>query len=53
MLKIFVSVNPDKDTSPDTVKKVTYEPKLKTFEEDMMDSFGIKEDRTPAETYWY
>lgn len=42
-----------KDTREDEVGKVTFEPKLKTFEMDIMDSMGIKEDRVPPKSYWY
>ncbi|XP_049832985.1 probable 39S ribosomal protein L24, mitochondrial [Schistocerca gregaria] len=43
----------EKDTGRDEVAEITFEPKLKTFEMDIMDSMGIKEDRVPAKTYWY
>lgn len=33
--------------------QITFKPELKTFEMDIMDKMGIKEDRTPAKTYWY
>lgn len=42
-----------KDTTSDAVTEVTYEPKLCTFEMDIMDKMGIKEDRIPRKTYWY
>ncbi|KAI1719227.1 ribosomal proteins 50S l24/mitochondrial 39S l24 domain-containing protein [Ditylenchus destructor] len=42
-----------KDTKADDVLKKTYEPKLCTFEEDIMNEYGIKEDREPKPTYWY
>ncbi|XP_064618873.1 large ribosomal subunit protein uL24m-like [Lineus longissimus] len=45
--------NAEKDTKPDEVIKVTFEPKLKTFEQEIMEEMGIKEDRKPAKTYWY
>jgi hypothetical protein len=32
---------------------VTYKPILKSFEQDLMDIMGIKEDREPGKTYWY
>ena len=35
------------------VEEVTYEPKLCTFDMDIMDNLNIKEDRTPLKTYWY
>ncbi|KAI1720937.1 KOW motif domain-containing protein [Ditylenchus destructor] len=42
-----------KDTIADDVLKKTYEPKLCTFEEDIMNEYGIKDDREPKPTYWY
>ncbi|XP_047036841.1 probable 39S ribosomal protein L24, mitochondrial [Helicoverpa zea] len=45
--------NVDKDTTSDTVAKVTFAPKLRTFEMDIMEEMGIKEDRVPAKSYWY
>lgn len=42
-----------KDTLADDVAEVTFEPKLQTFEMDIMEKMGIKEDRIPAKTYWY
>ncbi|ESN99519.1 hypothetical protein HELRODRAFT_84263 [Helobdella robusta] len=43
----------DKDTLNNEVKKVTFVPKLCTFEEDISNEMGIKDDRKPAKTYWY
>ena len=42
-----------KDTMPDVVTKITFVPQLKTFEMEISDDFGIKEDRVPYPTYWY
>jgi large subunit ribosomal protein L24 len=42
-----------KDTKTKELTDVTFEPKLKSFEQDIMDSMGIKEERTNAPTYWY
>lgn len=42
-----------KDTKSDELEKITFEPKLKTFEMDIMDEMDIKEDRIPQKTYWY
>lgn len=42
-----------KDTSADDVAEVTFDPKLRTFEMDIMEENGIKEDRIPAKSYWY
>lgn len=35
------------------IGKVTFKPKLCTFEMDIMDEMGIKEDRIAKPTYWY
>lgn len=43
----------EKDTKATDAEKITFYPKLKTFEMDIMDELGIKEDRVPAKTYWY
>ncbi|KAM3958025.1 LOW QUALITY PROTEIN: mitochondrial ribosomal protein L24 [Aphomia sociella] len=45
--------NTEKDTEANAVTKITFEPKLRTFEMDIMESMGIKEDREPAKSYWY
>ena len=45
--------NKTKDTRPDQVEEVTYEPTLATFEMDIMQEMGIEEDRIPQKTYWY
>ncbi len=45
--------NKDKDTAAQEVERITFEPKLATFEMEIMESLGIKEDRTPLKTYWY
>ena len=42
-----------KDTLAETVKQETFEAKLKTFEQDLMDEYGIKEDRERAPTFVY
>lgn len=42
-----------KDTQADDVAEVTFEPKLKTFEMDVMEGMGIKDNRIPAKSYWY
>ncbi|XP_012522761.1 probable 39S ribosomal protein L24, mitochondrial [Monomorium pharaonis] len=42
-----------KDTIKADVEKITFEPALKTFEMDIMDEMGIKEDRVPKKFYWY
>ncbi|XP_060532870.1 large ribosomal subunit protein uL24m [Cylas formicarius] len=42
-----------KDTTKDNAIEITFQPKLCTFEMDIMEKMGIKEDRVPAKTYWY
>lgn len=43
----------DKDTETQVVTEITFEPKLCTFEMDIMKSEGIEEDREPRKTFWY
>lgn len=43
----------EKDTKASEVTAITFEPALKTFEMDIMEQMGIKEDRVPGKTYWY
>ena len=45
--------NAYKDTLPKDVTNITYEPRLATFEMDIMQEMGIKEDRIPKKSYWY
>lgn len=42
-----------KDTPAAAASKVTFSPKLKTFEMEIMDEMGIEEDRVAKRTYWY
>ncbi|XP_029646497.1 probable 39S ribosomal protein L24, mitochondrial isoform X5 [Octopus sinensis] len=42
-----------KDCTKDVVTKITFQPKLMTFEEDLMQQYGIKDDRKRAPTYRY
>ena len=42
-----------KDTENDVVTEITFEPKLCTFEMDIMKEMGIKENRWPKKSYWY
>jgi large subunit ribosomal protein L24 len=46
-------VEGDKDTKPEHAEAITFQPELKTFDMDIMDAMGIKEDRIPKRTYWY
>lgn len=41
------------DTNAREAEKVTYTPSLKTFEMDIMEKMGIKEDRIPKRSYFY
>ncbi len=45
--------NKTKDTEPRVVEDITYEPRLATFEMDVMASMGIHENRKPKKSYWY
>lgn len=49
---IYFSEQP-KDTKAKDVEKITYKPKLLTFEQEIMQDMGIKEDNEPCKTYWY
>lgn len=42
-----------KDTPAKLVNKVTFKPTAKTFEMDICDQMGIKDDRVPYPMYWY
>lgn len=42
-----------KDTIAAAVSEITFEPRLCTFEMDIMEKMGIKEDRIPPKSYWY
>ncbi|XP_044735868.1 probable 39S ribosomal protein L24, mitochondrial [Chrysoperla carnea] len=43
----------EKDTTSEAVTEVTFQPKLLTFEMEIMKEMGIEEDRIPSKTYWY
>ncbi len=45
--------NPAKDTKATVVEEVTFEPKLATFDMDLMKEYGIEEDRVPRRTFFY
>ena len=51
--KLGYSENKHKDTPAKDVEEITFEPKLATFDMDIMEKMGIEETRTPAKTYWY
>lgn len=42
-----------KDTPAAEASKVTFSPKLKTFEMEIMDEMGIKEERVAKKSFWY
>lgn len=42
-----------KDTKAEFVTEITFQPKLQTFEMDIMESMNIKEDRIPPQSFWY
>ncbi|NWR63675.1 RM24 protein, partial [Bucorvus abyssinicus] len=42
-----------KDTAVKDALDKTYEPSLKTFEEEIMDAMGIVETRRAKKSYWY
>ncbi|KAJ8963211.1 hypothetical protein NQ318_018677 [Aromia moschata] len=42
-----------KDTDAAATSEITFEPRLRTFEMDIMESMGIKEHRIPPKSYWY
>ncbi|EFN78867.1 probable 39S ribosomal protein L24, mitochondrial [Harpegnathos saltator] len=50
-MKLYM--NQPKDTVKEQVMQVTFKPVLKTFEMDIMENMGIKEDRVPKKYYWY
>lgn len=43
----------EKDTLSADVLKRTYTPKLCSFEEEIKEEMGIRDDRIPKPTYWY
>ncbi|ALC40052.1 mRpL24 [Drosophila busckii] len=43
----------EKDTPAAVVGEISFQPKLCTFEMDIMEDMGIKEERTPVKSYWY
>ena len=45
--------NKHKDTPAKDVEEITFEPRLATFDMDIMEKMRIEETRTPAKTYWY
>lgn len=51
--KFPFSASKNKDTDKNEVNRVTFVPKLKSFEQDIMDQMGIKEDRQYRKTFWY
>ncbi|KAJ6650102.1 putative 39S ribosomal protein L24, mitochondrial [Pseudolycoriella hygida] len=46
-------VEREKDTTGTVASEITFEPKLCTFEMDIMKEMGIVEERIPGKTFWY
>lgn len=46
-------VEQPKDTPAKLVNEVTFRPQCKTFEMDICDQMGIRDDRVPYPMYWY
>lgn len=46
-------IDQPKDTLKSDVEKVTFMPTLATFEMDLMEQYGIEEDRVPYQFFWY
>jgi len=42
-----------KDTTTEHLKKTTFVPKVMTFEMEIMEEMGIKEDKVPYPMFWY
>ena len=51
--KAVYSEHKTKDTKAKDVEEITFEPKLATFDMDIMEKMGIEETRTHAKTFWY
>lgn len=49
----FFFTEREKDTKAEDVTKITFVPTLQTFEMNIMEELGIKEDRIPEKVYWY
>ncbi len=47
------ALNSEKDTKAKDVEEITFEPKLATFEMEIMESLGIKEERDAKPTFFY
>ncbi len=47
------SDNKEKDTKASDVEEITFEPKLATFEMDIMEQMDIQEERTAKPTFFY
>ncbi|XP_015908930.1 large ribosomal subunit protein uL24m [Parasteatoda tepidariorum] len=50
--KKYYSEQP-KDTKAKDVEEITYKPRLLTFEQEIMEECGLKEDNVPVKTFWY
>ena len=50
---IVFTASKTKDTAVVDLEKVTFKPKLCTFEEDILEKHGIKEERKYKKKFWY
>jgi len=48
-----IYIEQPKDTAAEHIKKVSFVPKIKTFEMEIMDEMGIKEEKIPYPMFWY
>ncbi|GFQ68891.1 probable 39S ribosomal protein L24, mitochondrial [Trichonephila clavata] len=46
-------VEQPKDTPAAEAEKITFRPRLMTFEQEIMENMDIKENKVPCKTYWY
>lgn len=46
-------VEREKDTKNAAITRISFTPKNQTFEMEIMESMGIKEDGNPLKTFWY
>ncbi|CAJ0576049.1 unnamed protein product, partial [Mesorhabditis spiculigera] len=46
-------IEADKDTPADEVLKITYQPQLASFEDEITKAHGAHDERKPQKTYWY
>jgi len=46
-------IDKKKDTPAKALERITFVPKLATFNMDIAEEYGIKDDRMPGKTWWY